>query len=337
MRSNATASPRVVRHGFTLVELLVVIAIIGVLMALLLPAVQSAREGGRRTQCNNNQYQMAMAVIRHGETNGYVPGWRNAMQTNLPPPNNTIFPSWTVSVLPFLERTDVITALTANPNAFAAPYLSFYSCPSTPSELTTVPALAYAGNCGSGYTVPQNSNQDGNRWDGVMVDTTVAGARIGMDDVSNADGTAMTLLLSEKCGTPVAGATLYQGYWDVLIPAASGTNFAFVPAVVTGPPMYSRGAAVPIPAFGITKTSPPTKIINNGSVAAPGMLSQPSSNHPGGAVVAYCDGHTGLLKDSIAANVYAQALSWSHTKSSGVAMSTWGSATKFPLSDGDLQ
>ena len=94
------------RVGFTLVELLVVIAIIGTLVALLLPAVQMAREAARRTQCVNNQKNIAAAVISYEGAKGHLPGVLNGgWPTNSTPGTLT---NWVMALLGELGRNDLL-------------------------------------------------------------------------------------------------------------------------------------------------------------------------------------------------------------------------------------
>src|SRR3954470_8613273 len=96
--------------GFTLVELLVVIAIIGILVALLLPAVQAAREAARRSKCVNNMRQIGIAVQNYHDTYKHQPQYHAAIPDNPATQTevNYIYswrgPVWTVLILPFIEE-----------------------------------------------------------------------------------------------------------------------------------------------------------------------------------------------------------------------------------------
>jgi type II secretory pathway pseudopilin PulG len=280
--------------------LLVVMVIIAMLLALLLPAIQSVREAGRRTACSSNLYNQALAISRFNDGKRYIPGWRNAVA-------NGAY-AWPVAILPNMERKDVYDAM---PQSV---YLSFYVCPTSPPPTTTGPVLAYVGSAGVG------SNATNRRGTGVMLDTGTTGGRVSLDDVAGNDGTATTVLLSEECGRLVADN---QGSWNW-----SGSAITWT----------SGTAATPV--FGIVSTAAPTKVVNSGtlgSATVSGAANMPNSQHPGGAVAAFCDGRTQFLKESLQAKVYAQIGSWNHTTSGTTTpYSTWV-GTYSIISEADLQ
>lgn len=129
------------RRGMTVVELLVVIAIIGMLVALLLPAVQGARAVARRAQCANNQRQTALATLQHTSHQESLPALRHPRYPQLDRPI-----SWRVTILPYLEepalfdvfndpdawRMDSVEGGAAERPAFVAAY----DCPESPRKQT---------------------------------------------------------------------------------------------------------------------------------------------------------------------------------------------------------
>jgi prepilin-type N-terminal cleavage/methylation domain-containing protein len=165
--------PQVCRRGFTLVELLVVIAIIGILIAILLPAIQSAREAARKVQCSNNIRQMGLSVLNYESTNKQFPygcTWYSnvakktlsvtSIETRNP---SDLFKNWVIDALPFVEGKTLLvsfdltksiagTASPANIKARSVP-LSVMLCPS--DTYNTVP---FSGS-GSSLT-----NQMGDNW-----------------------------------------------------------------------------------------------------------------------------------------------------------------------------
>src|SRR5262245_31201574 len=114
-------------RGFTLVELLVVIAIIGTLVALLLPAVQSAREAARRQTCMNNLKQMALACHSYESTWGVLPV--GAMTAAAGQGNENDGFGWGVAILPFIEQKALFDQI--NPNGRAAAIGDYFKATGT--------------------------------------------------------------------------------------------------------------------------------------------------------------------------------------------------------------
>jgi len=217
------------RGGFTLVELLVVIAIIGVLIALLLPAVQQAREAARRMQCSNNLKQLGLALHNYHDTFGKLPYNAAAYEGS-----NQHGPSWLVRLLPFIEQNNAFEQIAAtqfvgdfkmqDASCAAAPILDGlqvdgYWCPSSPLPLledqTTsadgtieLQVPSYVGIEGSYYEggttnveapqpyVENTSGYGRSNFNGMIQPIGNGSYAIGFESVT--DGTSNTMILSEQ-------------------------------------------------------------------------------------------------------------------------------------------
>jgi prepilin-type N-terminal cleavage/methylation domain-containing protein len=152
------------RRGFTLVELLVVIAIIGVLVALLLPAVQSAREAARRMSCTNKIKQIALAVHSFEDSQKTFPAG-NIVRQGPPNNRNDHYETWSISILPYLEQSALMQLWDVSiPNVLPdsqspkmaqlrQTLLPVYNCPSDLNRFDVlVPASGPGGE--NGFPVP---------------------------------------------------------------------------------------------------------------------------------------------------------------------------------------
>lgn len=142
------------RRGFTLVELLVVITIIGMLVAILLPAVNSARESARKMLCSNNMRGLAQGVSQFENSKGYYPGYRNPIPARNGSPNPVFAAPWFIAISQYNDRNDLYEdwynpnpAIAPAPNP-RAPFVPQMFCPSADLPNKDQPWTTYAVNCG---------------------------------------------------------------------------------------------------------------------------------------------------------------------------------------------
>ena len=301
------------RIGFTLVELLVVISIIGMLMALLLPAVQSARESGRANTCRNNLRNWGVALLTYEASRNQFPGYNNDIDET-PANSHNDDRSWAFVILPQIDHRALYESLKQNnvANQSITHFLEVCICPSNPPERPENAPMHYVVNAGQWdrFANSQQQTQGGpfvmvKPWDymanGVFHYNGGSNAAyptlLNNGFITNADGASLTAMVSENVdagrwtGIPPTGGTDttserwlgFTYHTDDAMPAT---------AVWSGP----RGINVQ---YGQSKMD----TTNAGAFG----YRRPASFHPGGVNMMFCDGHVRFISDTLSYGIY-QAL-----------------------------
>ncbi|HVJ66691.1 MAG TPA: DUF1559 domain-containing protein [Caulifigura sp.] len=279
---NGRQTPR----GMTLIELLVVIAILSLLIALLLPAVQQAREAARRTQCRNNLKQIGLALHNYHDSHNTFPMGYCARMTYVDGAADTSPGwSWAAYILPQLDQSSLYNQFnwSAAPSAIGAVQknVPVYLCPTdlTQSDPFNVPddngvtvlkaaASSYAGVCGSDSVSPESKIGDGSLF---------RNSSVRIADIT--DGSTQTIIVGERM------FCIARGVW-----AAAVNN-----GTITVGPMNANPTA--------TEHGPAATLVlihshlNNTKEddGDPG-LEHYSSLHPGGSHVLFADGSVHFIR-----------------------------------------
>jgi len=268
-------------RGFTIVELLVVITIIGILMAMLFPALNAARSTARLAQCTNRQRSLGQGMQAYALKKDLYPGWRNEIR---PESGDSFDANWVVRILPNIEQANLYdkirttpAILTNDPSSASVderlPRIDALICAANPPEKRFDPVLSYVVNCG------KPGDNDADRGTGLFFDrgkAVTTPVKIRPSFVSGADGTTNTLLMSES---------LHAKQWN-----NTGTNLSEAAVGL----MWNQTDTTSI---GSLRDSDDDK---NHLV--------PSGNHSGVIVMTFCDGHTRSISENITRNVYKRMM-----------------------------
>ena len=284
-------------RGFTLVELLVVIAIIGILVSLLLPAVQAARESARRMSCQNNVKQLGLALlIYHDSFKAF-------------PPARTILPhhGWAPSLLPYVERINLSSQYDwtvdwdhpANQPTITTP-ISIFRCPSTPGSTNRRATVRSGIEAATSDYAPVESVSFVAVQAGYISNTDLRGVMITgewahLADIT--DGTSNTIFFGECAGRP--------DFWtsNGIGPQNNDPGYGNLPVVnghVQGAGWADINNPIPLHTFrrdGLLVPGPcPINCTNN---------NEAFSFHPGGVSTVLADGSVRFLAETITIRTYA--------------------------------
>jgi prepilin-type N-terminal cleavage/methylation domain-containing protein/prepilin-type processing-associated H-X9-DG protein len=211
--------------GFTLVELLVVIAVIGILLALLLPAVQAAREAARRVSCSNNLHQIGVGIHAYNDSyREFPPGAIEMRSLTSLSRFKARQIAWSALILPYVEQKSLYQSLdlskpfdnAANTQG-AAQVVPLYLCPSVPRNTFLV---QNRGACDYGGIMGQTLKPSATFQDGVMIDKEPGTSPIQIKDIR--DGAPYTLLISEDAawqdGQWINGQNVFVISWPINYP-----------------------------------------------------------------------------------------------------------------------
>ena len=293
------------QNGFTLIELLVVIAIIGVLVGLLLPAVQQAREAARRSTCGNKLRQLAVALHNHESAKRQFPAGGTILNTglacNLTNGNlqNETGAPWSIWILPSMESLALYDALDFS-KAFCARYGNRngthmvansvhqftpneqFHCPSDFNSRSDTFNTNYHACMGGGAAADAACTNTVNRYffkNGIFY----ANSATKFKDIT--DGTTQVILLGE---------TRYARHRD----GDEGTAASWASGMTVGPGGEPLGTTATMDGIN-SSTVDPAKTLDYGV-----FTRVFGSNHPGGAQFALADASVRLISENISLDVY---------------------------------